>query len=177
MSNSSNAQWLYLMAQKNGHAHQCVINISDITQKVVLTKLPMHPQGLVRDVKKESPRDFLSQLPYLGKNNQLDLVHSNLDEMSVLSISRYKYTTIYLDDHSSIGVMFYPKNKNEEFAAFKTYKPWAKRQLCTTLKWRWFDWGGEFLPNGQKEYMKENRIDYQMSMPDTPQQNRQVERF
>ena len=73
--------------------------------------------------------------------------------------------------------MFYLKHKNEEFAAFKTYEAWAKRQLGTTWKCRWFNWGGEFLSNEQKTYMAENGIEYQMSMPDSSQQNRRVERF
>ena len=107
----------------------------------------------------------------------LDLVHSNLDEMPVLSIGGYKYTATHLDDHSSYGVMFYLKNKSEEFTAFKTYKAWAERQLGTTLKCRQFDWGGEFLSNEQKAYMAENRIKYQMSMPDSLQQNGWAERF
>ena len=46
--------------------------------------------------------------------------------MPVLSIGGYKYTATYLDDHSSFGVMFYLKNKSEEFNAFKTYKAWAE---------------------------------------------------
>ena len=81
-----------------------------------------------RKVKKTS-------FPNLAKQ-PLDLVHSNLDEMPVLSIGRYKYTATYLDDYSSFGVMFYLKHKNEEFAAFKTYKAWAKEQLGTTLECR-----------------------------------------
>ena len=91
--------------------------------------------------------------------------------MPVLSIGGYKYTTTYLDDYSSVGVMFYLKHKNKEFATFKTYKAWAERQLSTTLKCRRFDQGGEFLSNDQRAYMAENGIEYQMSMPDTPQQN------
>ena len=67
--------------------------------------------------------------------------------------------------------MFYLKKKSEEFAAFKQYKVWAKRQLGMTLKCRQFDRGGEFLSNEQKAYMTENRIETQMSMPDTLQQN------
>ena len=73
--------------------------------------------------------------------------------------------------------MFYLKHKNEEFATFKTYKAWAKWQLSTTLKCRQSDHGGEFLSNEQKAYMAENGIEYQMSMPDSLQQNGQVERF
>ena len=91
--------------------------------------------------------------------------------MPVLSIGGYKYTTTYLDDYSLFGVMFYLKHKNEEFTAFKTYKAWAERQLSTTLKCKRMDHGGEFLSNKQKIYMAENRIEHQMSVPDSPQQN------
>ena len=72
----------------------------------------------------------------LRAKQPLDLVHSNLDEMSDLSIGRYKYTTTYLDNYSSFGVIFYLKKKSNEFAAFKQYKAWAERQLGTTLKKR-----------------------------------------
>ena len=101
----------------------------------------------------------------------LDLVHSNLDEMPVLSIGGYKYTATFLDDYSSFGVMFYLKKKSDEFAAFKQYKAWAKRQLSTTLKCRQFDQGAESLSKEQKAYMIENGIETQTSMPDSPQQN------
>ena len=86
----------------------------------------------------------------------LDLVHSDLDKMPVLSIGGYKYTTTYLDDHSSFGVMFYLKHKNKEFTAFKAYKSWAKRQLGTKLKCKQTDCGGEFMSNEQKAYLTEN---------------------
>ena len=107
----------------------------------------------------------------------LNFIHSDLDEMPVLSISWYKYTITYLDNYSSFGIISYLKHKNKEFAAFKTYKAWAERQLGTTLKCRWFDQGVDFLSNGQKTYMAENIIEYQTSMPDSLQQNGQVERF
>ena len=97
--------------------------------------------------------------------------------MPVLSIGGYKYTATYLDDHSSFRVMFYLKHKNEEFTAFKTYKAWAKRQLHTKLKCKQTDRGGEFMSKEQKAYLTENRIEHQMSMPDSSQQNGQVERF
>ena len=97
--------------------------------------------------------------------------------MSVLSIGGYKYTTAYLDDCSSFGVMCYLKKKSDEFTAFKQYKAWAKSQLGTTLKCRQFDRGGEFLSNEQKAYMIENGIETQTSMPDSLQQNGRAERF
>ena len=97
--------------------------------------------------------------------------------MPVLSIGGYKYTATYLDNYSSFRVMFYFKKKSDEFTAFKQYRAWAERQLGTTLKCRRFNCGGEFLSNEQKAYMAENRSEYQMSMPDSPQQNGRAEGF
>ena len=154
-----------LWHRRMGHAHQHVNKASwKTTWKVVLIKPLMHHLEHVMDTKKSKRLPFPTS-KYRAKQ-PLDLVHSALDKIPVLSISRYKYTTAYLDDHSSYGVMFYLKNKSKEFTTFKIYKAWAKRQLVTTLKCRQFNHGGEFLSNEQKTYMAD-----QMSMPDSPQQN------
>ena len=57
----------------------------------------------------------------------LDLVHSDLGEMSSVSIDGYTYTATYLNDHSQYGMMFLLKNKSKQFRAFKAYKAWAER--------------------------------------------------
>ena len=49
----------------------------------------------------------------------LDLVHSDLDEMPVLSIGGYKYTTTYLDNHSSYGVCSTSRTKVKSSMHFK----------------------------------------------------------
>ena len=64
----------------------------------------------------------------------LDLVHSDLDEMLSVSIDRYIYTTTYLADHFRYGMMFFLKNKSEQFGAFKAYKAWAERHTDRQLK-------------------------------------------
>ena len=64
----------------------------------------------------------------------LNLVHSDLDEMSSASINGYIYTATYLDDHSRYGMMFFLKNKSEQFRAFKAYKAWAERHTDRQLK-------------------------------------------
>ena len=66
--------------------------------------------------------------------NVLDLVHSDLDEMSSASIDGYIYTATYLNDHSQYGMMFFLKNKSEQFRAFKAYKAWAERHTDRQLK-------------------------------------------
>ena len=107
----------------------------------------------------------------------LDLVHSDLDEMSSASIDGYIYTATYLDDHSQYGMMFFLKNKSEQFGAFKAYKAWAEGHTDRQLKCIRTDRGGEFLSNEQKGFMEESGIEHQMSMPDSPQQNGRAERF
>ena len=89
--------------------------------------------------------------------------------MSSASIDGYIYTATYLDDHSWYGMMFFLKNKSEQFEAFKAYKAWAERHTDRQLKCIRTDWGSESLSNEQKEFMEESGIEHQTSMPDSPQ--------
>ena len=123
-----------LWHRRMGHAYQRIIKHLGKNTEGGPHQTTKAPQGACEGCEKGKYK----RLPFPSSRSRalkpLDLVHSDLDEMPVLSIGGYKYTATYLDDHSSFGVMFYLKHKNEEFAAFKTYKVWAKRQLGTTLK-------------------------------------------
>ena len=107
----------------------------------------------------------------------LDLVHSDLDEMSSASIDEHTYMATFLNDHSWYRMTFLLKNKSEQFRAFKAYKAWAEHHTDRQLKCIWTDWGGEFLSNEQKEFMEESGIEHQTSVPDSPQQNGRAEQF
>ena len=160
-----------LWHRRMGHAHQHVIKHLGKNTEGGPNQTTEAPHGACEGCKKGKSR----RLPFPSSRSRasrpLDLVHSDLDEMPVLSIGGYKYTITYLDNHSSFGVMFYLKHKNKEFTAFKTYKAWAERQLNTKLKCKQTDHGGEFMSKEQKAYLAENGIKHQMSMPDSPQQN------
>ena len=134
-----------LWHRRMGHAHQCIIRYLGKNTEGGPNQTTEAPHGACEGCKKGKSK----RLPFPSSRSRaskpLDLVHSNLDKMPVLSIGRYKYTTTYLDNHSSFGVMFYLKHKNEEFIAFKTYKAWAERQLGTTLTCKRTDHGGEFM--------------------------------
>ena len=166
-----------LWHRRMGHAHQRVIKHLVKNTEGGPHQTTEAPHEACEGCEKRKSK----RLPFPSLKSRalkpLDLVHSDLDKMPVLSIGGYKYTTTYLDDHSSFGVMFYLKNKNKEFNAFKTYKAWAERQLGTKLKCKRTDCGGEFMSEEQKAYLTENGIEHQTSMPDSPQQNGQVERF
>ena len=166
-----------LWHRRMGHAHQRVIKHLGKNTEGGPHQTTDAPHGACEgcEIGKSKRLPFPSSRS--RANKPFDLIHSNLDKMPSLSIGGYKYTTTYLDNHSSFGVIFYLKHKNEEFTTFKAYKAWAERQLGTTLKCKQTDCGGEFMSNEQKAYLTENGIEHQMSMPDSPQQNGRVERF
>ena len=115
-----------LWHRRMGHTHQRVIK--HLGQNTVggPNQTTNAPQGTCEGCEKGKSK----RLPFPSSKSRaskpLDLVHSDLDEMPVLSLGGYKYTTTYLDDYSSFGIMFYLKNKSDEFAAFKQYKAWAE---------------------------------------------------
>ena len=125
-----------LWHRRMGHAHQRVIKHLGKNMEGGPYQTTEAPLGACEGCEKGKSK----RLPFPASRSRakqpLDLIHSDLDEMPVLSIGRYKYTATYLDDYSLFGVMFYLKNKNEEFITFRAYKAWAKRQLSTTLKCR-----------------------------------------
>ena len=123
-----------LWHRRMGCAHQCVIKHLGKNTEGGPHQTTEAPYGACEGCKKGKSK----RLPFPSSRSRasrpLDLVHSDLDEMPVLSIGGYKYTATYLDNHSSFGVIFYLKHKNKEFTAFKTYQALAERQLSTTLK-------------------------------------------
>ena len=123
-----------LWNRRMGHTHQCMIKHLGKNTEGGPHQTTNAPSGACEGCEKGKSK----RLPFLSSKlraqKPLNLVHSDLDEMPVLSIGGYKYTATYLDDYSSFGVMFYLKKKSDKFAAFKQYKAWAKRQLDTTLK-------------------------------------------
>ena len=154
-SNNYSILWLTLCHRRMRHAHQQVIkNLADNT-KGGPDMVTEAPSKICKGCEKGKSKWLPSPSSKSRANKPLDLVHSDLDEFPVCSISGYKWTATYHDNHSSYGVMFYLKSKDEEFTAFKAYQAWAKRQTSTTLKCKWTDQGGAFLSNEQKQYLKD----------------------
>ena len=115
-----------LWHRRMGHANQCVIKHLGKNTEGGPNQTTEAPNGACEGCEKGKSK----RLPFPPLKSRvkqpLDLVHSDLDEMPVLSLGGYKYTATYLDDYSSLGVVFYLKKKSDEFAAFKQYKAWAE---------------------------------------------------
>jgi len=167
-----------LWHRRLGHAHRRVIK-----------QLPQHVKGSPKSINLPENKHLCDGCE-IGKSkrfpfppsssrakNALDLVHCDLDEMTFTSIDKFKFTATFLDDATSFGIMYLLKSKDQQFEAFKSYKAWAERQLNTTLKCIRSDRGTEFLNTKQKEYLAENGIEHQTSMPYSQQQNGRAERF
>ena len=115
-----------LWHRRMGHAHQHVIKHLRKNPEGGPHQTTDAPHRACEGCEKGKSK----RLPFPASRSRmkqpLDLVHSNLDKMPVLSIGRYKYTTTYLDNYSSFGIMFYLKRKNDFFTTFKQYKVWAE---------------------------------------------------
>ena len=123
-----------LWHRRMGHAHQHIIKHLGKNMEGGPHQTTEAPYGACEGCKKGKSKRLPFPTSQSRAQHPLDLVHSDLDKMPVLSIGGYEYTATFLDNYSSFGVMFYLKHKNKEFAAFKTYKAWAERQLGSTLK-------------------------------------------
>ena len=108
-----------LWHQTMGYTHQCVIKHLGKNTEGGPHQTTEAPHRACEGCEKGKSK----RLPFPPSKSRatrpLDLVHSDLDKMPVLSMGGYKYTATYLDKYSSFGVMFYLKKKNDEFAAFK----------------------------------------------------------
>ena len=108
-----------LWHRRMGHAHQRVIKHLGKNMEGGPHQTTNAPSGACEGCEKGKSKRLPFPASKLRATRPLDLVHSDLDEMPVLSIGGYKYTTTYLDNYSSFGVMFYLKKKSDEFTAFK----------------------------------------------------------
>ena len=115
-----------LWHRRMGHIHQCMIKHLGKNTEGGPHQTNKAPHGACEGCEKGKSKRLPFPTSRSRTKQPLDLVHSDLDKMPVLSIGGYKYTATYLDDYSSFGVILYLKNKSEEFAAFKQYKAWVK---------------------------------------------------
>ena len=87
-----------LWHRRMGHAHQRVIKHLSKNTEGGPNQTINAPQGACEGCEKGKSK----RLPFPPSKSRakkpFDLVHSDLDEMPVLSMGGYKYTTTYLDD-------------------------------------------------------------------------------
>ena len=85
-----------------GHAHQCVIKHLGKNTEGGPHQTTDAPSGACEGCGKGTSKRLPFPTSKLRAKRPLDLVHSDLDEMSDLSIGGYKYTATYLDRKSVV---------------------------------------------------------------------------
>lgn len=107
----------------------------------------------------------------------LELVHSDLcGPMPGRSFSGAKYFITFIDDYSRKTFVYFIKNKDEVFEIFKAWKVLVENQTNKKLKKIRTDNGTEYCNSKFQNYLKENGIVHQTTVPYSPEQNGVAER-
>ncbi|KAI5318257.1 hypothetical protein L3X38_037965 [Prunus dulcis] len=122
-----------------------------------------------------------THLPF-SSNNEISalfpfaLVHSDVWQSPVLSVTGYKYYVIFTDDFTRY-TWFYPmRQKSEVFSHLKTFLASIQNHFAASLKSFQSDGEGEFVNSSISELCKNRGIHHRFSCPHTPEQNGLAER-
>ena len=107
----------------------------------------------------------------------LGLVHTDLCEFPVQSHTKHVWMMTFLDDFSGHGSIVCLKCKSDAATAFCNWFVWAKKASGNKLLKVRSDRGGEYISSDLRNFLSENGIEHQMTVPHTPQQNGRAEHF
>ena len=91
----------------------------------------------------------------------LELVHSDVYDVGVVSPSGYRYWITFIDDKSRFKAVLLLKKKSEAFSAFKQFKAWAERVTGKRIKTIRHDKGGEYISKAFEQFLKDLGIEVQ----------------
>uniref|UniRef100_A0A5S6QGT0 Integrase catalytic domain-containing protein n=1 Tax=Trichuris muris TaxID=70415 RepID=A0A5S6QGT0_TRIMR len=97
--------------------------------------------------------------------------------MQVRSVGRARYFITFIDDFSRKSFVYFLKSKDEALKKFKEFVAFVERKTSTKVKCLRTDNGKEYLNDSFAEFLKDNGIRHERSVPDTPQQNGIAERL
>jgi len=116
----------------------------------------------------------------------LEIIHTNIcGPFPTPCLNGQRYFISFTDDHTRYMYLYFLHDKAEALNAFKTYKVEVEKQKEKKIKIVRSDIGGEYdgryTENGQMigpfaQFLEEEGIVAQYTMPDTPQQNGVAER-
>ena len=108
----------------------------------------------------------------------LELVHSDVvGKVTPKSKGGANYLVTFIDDYTRYAKVYTMKTKGEVLQKFKEYKLEAENILETKIKILRSDNGGEYRSREFDEYLRDNGIQRQLTVPGNPQQNGVSERF
>ena len=96
--------------------------------------------------------------------------------MSVHARGGFVYFITFIDDYSQYGYLYLMRYKSEAFEKFKEFKNEVEKQLWRSIKALRSNRGGEYLSQAFLDYLRDNGILSQWTLPYTPQYNGVAER-
>ncbi|GBN19276.1 Copia protein [Araneus ventricosus] len=177
--NCNNHNCLYLWHKRLGHR-----NINSIKQLVkenladgIQLDNCQHIGNCIHCIKNK-----LSEFPYPKEakyraTHPLDLVHSDLcGPMPTQSVSGKCYFLTFVDDYSRYSMIYLLSKKDEVLSKLKEYIAMTRNKFGRTLKVLRSDNGGEYIGKEIEDFLKEQGIVHQLTVPYSPQQNGVSER-
>src|SRR5580692_843226 len=111
-------------------------------------------------------------------NQILSVIHSDLvGPMQTKSLQGSFYTATFVDDYSSLAVIYFLKTKDQFLDALNKYINWATTQTPNKICILQSDRGGKYTGAKVRALLNEKGIDHELTMPGTPQQNGKAKRF
>lgn len=118
----------------------------------------------------------MTKSPFKSKGERskelLELIHSDVcGPFNEMARGGFQYFITFTDDHSRYEYMYLMKYKFESFEKFKEFKNEVEKQTEKSIKILRSDRGGEYLSTEFRDFLKENYIISQLTLPYTPQHN------
>jgi hypothetical protein len=104
-------------------------------------------------------------------SSPLQLVHSDVWQSPVVSLSSYCYYVIFIDDYSQFSWPFPLKLKSNVHSCFLQFKCMVEKLVSKPIKSFQSDGGGEYSYNPFKNVLAQHFILHRYSCPHTSQQN------
>jgi len=102
-------------------------------------------------------------------SRKLGLIHSNLcGPMPVATSNGNKYVLTFIDDYSRMCWVYLLKDKSQVFEVFKTFHFMIKNETQQNIGILRTDNGGEYTSHNFEQYLKDNRIKHQTTIPSNP---------
>ena len=116
--------------------------------------------------------------PFTSRDDKpLRLVHTDLCEFLVQSCTKHIWMMTFLDDFSGYGAIVCLKHKLDAATAFCNWFVWAEKACGHKLLKLHSDCGGKYISFDLRNFLSENGVEHQMTVPHTPQQNGRAECF
>jgi transposase InsO family protein len=168
----------WLWNKRMGHTH--FDNIFKVSKREAIREIPQitkptntvckHCQQGKKTKTRFKSKEFSTKRP-------LEIVHTDLvGPTTTKGLKGEKYFMLLVDDYTIMSVVFFLKNKSEDFENFKVYKEMVENEMDSKTKCLRYDNGGEFTSKEFMGYCSRHGIKRKFYVARTPQQNGVFER-